>query len=82
MSLNHYLELLDWTGRQLRAGTRGAIPAHLTPILGRINGFVAPRGKGRESFSVLAVRSSQNGWRHSPKLKRLSSYVRRGRRPR
>ncbi|MEX1026846.1 MAG: hypothetical protein WD049_02390 [Candidatus Paceibacterota bacterium] len=36
MSLTKYLELLDWTGRQLRAGTRGAIPAELAPILERL----------------------------------------------
>ncbi len=36
MSLDDYLLLLDWTGRQLRAGKRGAIPAHLQPILERL----------------------------------------------
>lgn len=36
MSLSKYLELLDWTGRQLRSGKRGAIPAHLAPILERL----------------------------------------------
>src|SRR5690606_33637750 len=35
MSLLEYLELLDWTGRQLARGKRGAIPAHLAPILQR-----------------------------------------------
>ena len=29
MTLGKYLELLDWTGRQLRAGTKGLIPASL-----------------------------------------------------
>ncbi len=29
MTLHSYLELLDWTGRQLRAGTRGVIPPGL-----------------------------------------------------
>lgn len=28
-----YLELADWTGRQTRAGKRGAIPEHISPIL-------------------------------------------------
>jgi hypothetical protein len=28
--------LLDWSGRQLRAGKRGAIPADLAPILERL----------------------------------------------
>lgn len=33
--LAEYLELLDWTGRQIKAGN-GGIPAHLPPILDRI----------------------------------------------
>jgi hypothetical protein len=33
MSLNEYLTLLDWTGRQLVPGKRGAIPTHLGSIL-------------------------------------------------
>ncbi len=37
LSLDDYLALLDWTGRQLRAGKRGAIPAHLQPILERLS---------------------------------------------
>jgi hypothetical protein len=36
LSLDSYLELLDWTGRQLRSGKRGVIPAHLAPILQRL----------------------------------------------
>jgi len=36
ISLSQYLELLDWTGRQLRAGKVGSIPEHLAPILSRI----------------------------------------------
>lgn len=32
-SEDSYLELLDWTGRQLRSGHRGAIPEALAPIL-------------------------------------------------
>lgn len=36
LSLTRYLDLLDWTGRQLRAGKRGSIPQHLAPILGRL----------------------------------------------
>ena len=34
--LEFYLDLLDWTGRNLAAGKRGAIPDHLEPILQRI----------------------------------------------
>ena len=31
-----YLQLLDWTGRQLRHDKRGSIPSHLLPILDRL----------------------------------------------
>ena len=37
MTLESYLELLDWTGRQIHAKKRGVIPAHLRPILERLN---------------------------------------------
>jgi len=36
MSFAQYLQLLDWTGRQLRADKRGSIPADLAPILERL----------------------------------------------
>ena len=36
LPLDDYLELLDWTGRQLREDKRGAIPAKLAPILQRL----------------------------------------------
>ena len=36
MSLDEYLKLLDWVGRQVRSGKRGAIPAGLAPILARL----------------------------------------------
>jgi hypothetical protein len=36
ISLTEYLQLLDWTGRAIRADRRGSIPAHLAPILTRI----------------------------------------------
>jgi hypothetical protein len=34
--LEEYLELLDWTGRTVREGKSGAIPAHLDHILDRL----------------------------------------------
>jgi hypothetical protein len=34
--LDDYLQLLDWTGRQLRHGKRGSIPHRLAPILDRL----------------------------------------------
>jgi hypothetical protein len=36
MTLEEYLRLLDYSGRQVRAGKRGAIPAGLKPILERL----------------------------------------------
>ena len=36
MSLDDYLRLLDWTGRQVRRSKHGAIPAQLAPILDRM----------------------------------------------
>jgi REP element-mobilizing transposase RayT len=36
MELESYLSLLDWTGRELRAGSRGTIPRRLSPILERL----------------------------------------------
>jgi hypothetical protein len=36
MSLSDYLHILDWTGRQVRRGKRGAIPNNLASILKRI----------------------------------------------
>ena len=41
ISMLDYLQLLDWTGRQLRSGKCGSIPNHLAPILSRI-GLDAP----------------------------------------
>jgi len=37
MSVESYLELLDWTGRECRAGKRGQIPGNLRPILERLD---------------------------------------------
>ncbi|WP_148864034.1 transposase [Marinobacter fonticola] len=34
--LEDYLELVDWTGRQLRAGKKGHIPENVPPILDRL----------------------------------------------
>jgi hypothetical protein len=37
MTEEHYLCLLDWTGRQIRSDKRVAIPAELAPILERLH---------------------------------------------
>ena len=54
--------LLDWTGRELRADKRGAIPEHLAPIVERLglnqsNWVETVRGFGR-LFKQAAGRSS------------------------
>ena len=37
MTLDEYLRLLDWTGRQLRRDKAGRIPAQFAPILERLD---------------------------------------------
>ena len=56
-----YVILLDWTGRELRADKRGAIPDHLAPImerlgLNRLNWVETVRGFDR-LFKQAAGRS-------------------------
>ncbi len=36
IELDKYLSLLDWTGRELRAGNQGLVPQQLSPILERV----------------------------------------------
>jgi hypothetical protein len=62
ISVEHYAMLLDWTGRELRADKRGAIPDHLAPIVDRLglnrsNWVETVRGFGR-LFKQAAGRSS------------------------
>ena len=37
MTLDEYLKLLDWTGRQLRKDKVGRIPEEFSPILDRLD---------------------------------------------
>jgi len=74
VSLARYLELLDWTRRQLRADKVGSIPQHLAPILRRIGldppgwcdvvrkfGRVFKRAAGTpESLAQEAIRCGQS----------------------
>jgi hypothetical protein len=58
----HYVMLLDWTGRELHAEKRGAIPDHLAPMVDRLginrsNWVETVRGFGR-LFKQAAGRSS------------------------
>jgi hypothetical protein len=36
LGLGEYLQLLDWTARQIRTGKRGATPAELAPVFERL----------------------------------------------
>lgn len=82
--LETYLQLLDWTGRQLRADKRGAIPEHLAPILDRLGlspdnwcelvarfGKIFKRAAGTpESLAAEAARRGQKSM-HAPGLRKL-----------
>ena len=62
ITVEQYVMLLDWTGRELRADKRGAIPDHLAPIIERLglnrsNWVETVRGFGR-LFKQAAGRSS------------------------
>jgi REP element-mobilizing transposase RayT len=77
--LNDYLELVDWTGRQLRDGKRGAIPQTLPPILERLaieprhwlymSRYFESRFKGLvgTAYSIKAA-CQQLGYRRCPGL--------------
>ena len=75
VSVDEYLELLDWTGRQIRSDKRGAIPEHLDPILKRlsldVNGWLRMvegmgslfwRVVGRVDAIIRAARASGRRW--------------------
>ncbi len=36
MSIEEYLELLDWSARQVAPGKRGSTPGHVPPVLKRL----------------------------------------------
>jgi hypothetical protein len=61
VTFEEYLCLLDWTGREIREGKRGNIPAHLAPIFERlrINGdvWVAVVANFRRWFRTAAGRA-------------------------
>jgi hypothetical protein len=62
IQVEHYVMLLDWTGRELRADKRGAIPDQLAPIVDRLginraNWVETVRGFGR-LFKQAAGRPS------------------------
>jgi REP element-mobilizing transposase RayT len=58
--LHDYLNLVDWTGRALREGKKGAIPSDLAPILERIGlnpdaWVTSVRHYNKHYFSVLGA---------------------------
>jgi hypothetical protein len=63
IQLDEYLELLDWTGRAVVEGKRGAIPAHLAPILDRlaVNGqkWLELVSRFEQCFSHVVGRAEQ-----------------------
>ena len=69
MSLDRYLQLLDWVGRTIRSDKRGSIPAGLDSILSRVGltqksplrqlwSFGAPRGENFLSPSEVPIMAS------------------------
>ena len=74
MSLAKYLELLDWTGRQIRSNKRGAIPADLAPILDRI-------GLNTNSWCDLVVQFGRKFKRAAGSPQSLAEEARRRQQP-
>ena len=64
MPFSEYLLLLDWTGRQVRADKRGAIPEVLAPIFSRLN--LSKRKLAGSSCTTSVANSGvpQEPWRH------------------
>ncbi len=86
MSLVEYLELLDWTGRQLRRDKRGAIPSHLAPILVRLGvdsegwcdlvkkfGKLFKRAAGKAGSLAREATRRGVGYLHGPGAQMLST---------
>ncbi|MFM7037515.1 MAG: transposase [Planctomycetaceae bacterium] len=81
MSLDQYLQLVDWTGRQLRLDKPGLIPAHLDAILTRLDcstdtwldlirnfrrRFLTEAGRPETLQSVAQLRRHCRGTHHRP----------------
>ncbi|MDO6688124.1 MULTISPECIES: transposase, partial [unclassified Agarivorans] len=67
-NLYEYLELVDWTGRCVRADKRGAIPAHVQPIMDRLNIYLEDWLKIIKSFDkhfIGAAGSSKHLQQHA-----------------
>jgi len=81
---DHYLELLDWTGREIRAEKRGHIPDDLLPVLRRLEldvdawaenvsryGSLFHRLAGKVSRLRDWARAKQLAWLHGHRGARL-----------
>ncbi len=79
MPMAQYLELLDWTGRQIRSGSRGAIPKHLAPILARMGldsvswcdvvkkfGKIFKRAAGSQQSMASEAKRRRQSYMHAP----------------
>ena len=75
VTTDEYLDLLDWTGRQIAYGKRGTIPAHLAPILTRLEindqrwlntvsrfGSIFHRAAGRLDSMTRAAKETGLNW--------------------
>ena len=76
MTLESYLALLDWTGRQLRGGTRGVIPLALASILDRLQvsaeSWLETIARfGRQFHRAMGLSESRQAMRvnHRPKMR-------------
>jgi hypothetical protein len=79
ISMLQYLELLDWTGREIREDKCGSIPQHLAPILSRIGldshgwcdlvkrfGKVFKRAAGTAEHMAEEAGRRGTGWMQAP----------------
>ena len=82
--LTDYIELVDWSGRALRADKRGAIPADLPPIIDRLGiepdnwialtkAFEANTKTFVGSGDHIEIASLQMGYKRTPNRKRCKS---------
>ena len=75
VTTDEYLDLLDWTGRQIAYGKKGTIPAHLAPILTRLKindqrwlntvsrfGSIFHRAAGRLDSMTRAAKATGLNW--------------------
>ena len=75
VTTDEYLDLLDWTGRQIAYGKKGTIPAHLAPILTRLEindqrwlntvnrfGSLFHRAAGRLDSMTRAAKATGLNW--------------------